>query len=209
MSKKYLILSLIFIGLLGTIVFYKYQNNKLKNQVEVLYNNNYAYNQELLTLQDSLENERGVYKFTINELYDSRDKIIIELQKERENLKIKDKEIKEMSYFIANIKTDTIINITQVVNDSCEFDLDIKYNDETKFFISSKRVDNQNLLQHSADISSSFKGYIYTKSTWKEPKFFKRLIKFKWGKYYTERTKLVPSNNLVKIKDFKVIRIKE
>ena len=58
-------------------------------------------------------------------------------------------------------------------------------------------------------IRKCFKGFIYDKSSWKEPNFFKRLFLFKWGKNHTERTKLVSDNDKLTIKDFKVIKVKE
>lgn len=208
--KKYInvILIAMFLGLFGVTTHYKKQNYKLQTKVEVLLNNEYAYQQDILGYQDSLFKERGVYKLSLKELSNSKDSSIIELEKIRKENKIKDKEIQEMSHFIAGFKKDTTINITNIINDSCEFDLNIKYNEETKFNISNKKINGQDSLTHSASISSSFNAYIYETKVWKEPKFLNRVIKFKWGKYTIDKSKLVPSNEEIKIKDFKVVKVK-
>jgi hypothetical protein len=49
--------------------------------------------------------------------------------------------------------------------------------------------------------------FCYTKQEWKEPKFVKRLIKFKWGKYNVDRYELKNDNYLNKIEDVKVIKV--
>lgn len=156
-----------------------------------------------------MKKDRGVYLFSIKQIKNSKDSIVIKLDETRKELKIKDKELKEMTHFAASIKTDTTINITNIINDSCEFDLKIKYNPQTIFEVYNKRINGQDSLTHSSDISSSFQGYVYEKQTWKEPNFFKRLFLFKWGKDKTDRSVLIPDNDKIKVKDFKVIRVKE
>ena len=209
--NKYVIITavIMLIGSWGFTTYLKYENKKLKGEIEVLFNNNYAYEQDLLSFQDSINNERGVYKLTIGELNTSRDKIVQELNKTKKELNIKDKELKEMTNFAASIKTDTTINITNIINDSCEFNLRIQYNPQTIFNVSNQKINGMDSLRHSSDISASFKGFIYDKSSWKEPNFFKRLFLFKWGKNNTERTKLVSDNDKITIKDFKVVKVKE
>ena len=73
--NKYVIITavIMLIGSWGFTTYLKYENEKLKGEVEVLFNNNYAYGQDLLSLQDSINNERGVYKLTIDELNTSKD----------------------------------------------------------------------------------------------------------------------------------------
>lgn len=209
--SKYAIKALIVLlmGSFGVTTYLRYENNKLREEVGTLYNNNYAYEQDYLALQDSMKKDRGVYLFSIKQIKNSKDSIVIKLDETRKELKIKDKELKEMTHFAASIKTDTTINITNIINDSCEFDLKIKYNPQTIFEVYNKRINGQDSLTHSSDISSSFQGYVYEKQTWKEPNFFKRLFLFKWGKDKTDRSVLIPDNDKIKVKDFKVIRVKE
>lgn len=209
--NKYVIalIVIVVISLFGTVLSLKQQKAKLSKQVNKYVNNEYAYQKDLEGYQDSLSTERGVYKLTVTELQESNDKVIQELEEVRKEIKIKDKKIKEMSHFIASFKRDTTINITNIINEECEFEVDIKYNEETKIFISNTKKEREYFLYVQPNISSSFNAYIYEDKVWKEPNFWKRLFKFKWGKYTIDKSKLVPSNDLLEIKNFKVIRIEE
>jgi len=206
--KYLLIFSAIIIAGLGVTVYIMNKNiNSLKTQNEILYNNVSAYETELSHLKDSIIVERGAYLFTIDNIRSSKDSVIQSLEETRKELGIKDNKIKEYQYLLSTIKTDTIINVTNIIGDSCQFDLEIKYNPQTIFNISLNRNNGIDELRHKANISASFEGIGYIKSEWKEPKFFKRLITFKWGKYHLERYVLKSDNEMVKINDFKVIKI--
>ena len=47
----------------------------------------------------------------------------------------------------------------------------------------------------------------YESTEWKESNFFKRLFLFRWKKYHYESNVLTSDNALIKIKDFKVIKV--
>ena len=208
--NQYIILGLavLFLGLIGITTYFYTQNKKLKTANELFFNNNKAYELEVNGLKDSLSGERGVFQLTLKDIQTSQDKTIQELNKAKEQLGIKDNTIKEMNHFIANIHTDTtVVMPNNLVKDSCNFEVTIKYNPQTIFYISNKHFNGVDSLTHKADISASFSGFIYTKNIWKEPNFFKRLFLFKWGKYHTERTQLISDNNKITIKDFKVIKL--
>ena len=146
----------------------------------MLGNNNKAYKEEILGMQDSLElmnSSRITYRLTIKELRESNDLIIRQLKEATSKLGIKEKELLELRYFKANVKTDTTINI--IKNDSCEFSAVIAYNPQTVFEISSQRVGGVDSLKHKATISASFSNIVHEESEWKEPNFFKRLFLFK------------------------------
>lgn len=198
---------LIAVSLIGITIITGYKYKELEKANEVLKNNIKAYENELVGLQDSLSSTRTTYRFTISELNKTNDKIVKELDSVRKSLKIKDKELKELRNFKTTIKTDTIVQI--VMNDSCEFKSRIEYNPQTIFSIESSRVNGKDTLIHSADISASFMTITYIRKEWKEPKFFKRLFLFKWGKYSYEENTLLTDNNIIRINDFKVIKIEE
>jgi flagellar biosynthesis regulator FlaF len=166
MNKYVIICAVIVLGLLvGTIKVITKENKKLKDQIELLDNNNYAYEQDIISLQDSINRERGVYTLTIKELKNSQNNILKELDDTRKELKIKDKELEQMTHFNATIKTDTVISITNIINDSCEFNLNIEYNPQTIFKVSNTKINGKDSLRHSSDISASFNAYLYTKSS--------------------------------------------
>lgn len=202
------VLIVLLLGLMGMTAYYKYDRERLKDQVATLANNNYAYEQEMLGYQDSLKRDRGVYQLTLDQIKHSKDSVLIKLNETRKELKIKDKELKEMTSFVASMKTDTTINITNIINDSCEFNLVVTYNPQTVFSIANKKVNGQDSLTHRAYVASGFKAYIYDRSDWREPNFFKRLFLFKWKKDKTERSVLVPDNDKLKVTGFKVIKVK-
>lgn len=179
--NKYIIIGLVIalIGSFGVTTYLKNENKKLNAEIGIFTNNEYAYQQDLLSLQDSIDGIKGVYKLTIEQFKNSQDKVFQELDKTRKELKIKDNQLKEMTHFAASIKTDTTINITNIINDSCEFDLKIAYNPQTVFEVSNKKINGIDSLKHSSDISASFNGIIYENKQWKESNFFKRLFLFR------------------------------
>lgn len=203
--------NIIIIVLILAASFYIYklntENRNLKYRNELLNNNLKAYEKDIVGLEDSIISLKITYKLTIAELEKSNESTLKELNKARKDSNIKDKELKELRHFKATAKLDTTIVINK--NDSCDFEAVIKYNPQTIFSISSKRIDGVDSLKHSANISASFNSIIYDKAEWKEPNFFKRLFLFRWGKYHYEHNELKSDNELIKIKDFKVIKIVE
>jgi len=135
--------------------------DRLHNNIELLTNNNHAFSKELLSLQDSLLTERGVFRLTVGEINASRDEIIQELNETRRELGIKSNQLQQMTYFVSTFRTDTIINLTYIINQDCEFDLRIEYNPQTIFNISSSLSELDSLeLTHSAHISASYQIFI-------------------------------------------------
>ena len=180
---------------------------KLKRENDILLNNIKAYENDISTLEDSIESTRITYKLTVADLEKSKDAIVKELNQERKISKVRDKELKELSHLKATAKMDTTIIISK--NDSCEFTAEIRYNDQTVFNVQSRRVNGVDTLFHSADITASFNGITYNKKEWKEPNFFKRLLLFRWGRNVYEYNDLKSDNDMLKIKNFKVIKIIE
>lgn len=133
--------------------------DRLTKENITLVNNINAYEKEILGLNDSIISVRGVYEVKLSDLKRSKDSVIINLNEARKQLKIKDNEIKELMHFQSNLKTDTIIEYIR--NDSCEFDINIVYNPQTKFHVSSKRIEGKDSLSHSAFIQSSYEMFIY------------------------------------------------
>lgn len=203
----YLVLIVLVLGLFTSNYYYKTQVNKLQQNEIILNNNNKAYSLELENIEDSLKNIRGVYLLKLDQINHSSDSIILENNKLRKKLKIKDSELIEFQTFVSNMKLDTTINITNIINDSCDFNISIEYNDQTIFHVENKKIDHNYILKHSADISSSYTSFIVDKKEWKEPNFFKRLFLFKWGKNSWYEGLLLSDNDKIKIKDFKIVKV--
>ena len=208
--QKYIIGGLVVLAMLSTIFILGKQVSNLKKANTTLTQNNKAYESDILGLQDSISNIRGTYRVTIGELNTSRDRLLAELNAARRELGIKDKEIRDLLHFKSTIKTDTIVVVKPIiVQDSCEFDIEITYNPQTIFNVSMSKEHGEHVIKHSADISASFSAFMYETSEWKEPNFWKRLFLFRWGKDYYEENTLISDNEIIQIKDFRVIKIQD
>lgn len=208
--QKYIIGGLVVLAMLATIFILGRQVSNLKKANTTLIQNNKAYESDILGLQDSISNIRGTYRVTIGELNTSRDRLLTELNIARRELGIKDKEIRDLLHFKSTIKTDTTVLVKPIiVQDSCEFDIEITYNPQTIFNISMSKEHGEHVIKHSADILASFSAFMYETSEWKEPNFWKRLFLFKWGKDYYEENTLISDNEIIQIKDFRVIKIQD
>ncbi len=208
--QKYIIGGLVVLAMLVTIFILGRQVSNLKKANTTLIQNNKAYESDILGLQDSISNIRGTYRVTIGELNTSRDRLLAELNAARRELGIKDKEIRDLLHFKSTIKTDTIVVVKPIiVQDSCEFDIEIEYNPQTIFNVSMSKEHGEHVIKHSANISGSFSAFMYETSEWKEPNFWKRLFLFRWGKNYYEENTLISDNEIIQINDFRVIKIQD
>lgn len=201
-APMYILIVAVFIG---TLVYFNAKITSLTKENAILNNNNKAYEQELENLEDSLISKRVTYEMTVRELNNSKNKIVKELNNARKEIGIKDKQIKELTHFNSTIALDTTIMIN--INEECEFDTVIEYNPQTIFKVAITKIDTNTILRHSADISGSFNAYTYESTEWKESNFFKRLFLFRWKKYHYKSNVLTSDNALIKIKDFKVIKV--
>ena len=201
-ASMYILIVVVFIG---TLVYFNAKITSLTKENAILNNNNKAYEQELENLEDSLISKRVTYEMTVRELNNSKNKVVKELNNARKEIGIKDKQIKELTHFNSTISLDTTIMVN--INEECEFDTVIEYNPQTVFKVAITKIDTNTVLRHSADISGSFNAYTYESTEWKESNFFKRLFLFRWKKYHYESNVLTSDNALIKIKDFKVIKV--
>lgn len=201
-APMYILIVAVFIG---TLVYFNARITSLTKENAILNNNNKAYEQELENLEDSLISKRVTYEMTVRELNNSKNKVVKELNNARKEIGIKDKQIKELTHFNSTIQLDTTIMVN--INEECEFDTVIEYNPQTVFKVAVTKIDTNTVLRHSADISGSFNAYTYESTEWKESNFFKRLFLFRWKKYHYESNVLISDNALIKIKNFKVIKV--
>ena len=102
---KWIALVLILVGLIITSASYYGKYVKLKESYSVSMNNIKAYSAE----NSTLKRDNIVMKFTVEQLNYYNDSINDKLNKARQALKIKDKEIESLQYYRENFtKTDTI-----------------------------------------------------------------------------------------------------
>lgn len=108
MVKKYIRIGIvILVSLLATSTYTLYTNNqKLKEEISISMSNQKAFIAE----NSSLEEENRVFKFTIEQLNHYNDSILQKMNEVRKELKIKDKDLKQMQYLLSEAqKKDTIV----------------------------------------------------------------------------------------------------
>ena len=108
MVKKYIRIGIvILVSLLAISTYILYTNNqKLKEEISISMSNQKAFIAE----NSSLKEENRVFKFTIEQLNHYNDSILQKMNEVRKELKIKDKDLKQMQYLLSEAqKKDTIV----------------------------------------------------------------------------------------------------
>ena len=107
MVKKYIRIGIvILVSLLAISTYTLYTNNqKLKEEISISMSNQKAFIAE----NSLLKEENRVFKFTIEQLNHYNDSILQKMNEVRKELKIKDKNLKQMQYLLSEAqKKDTI-----------------------------------------------------------------------------------------------------
>lgn len=108
MVKKYVRIGIIIlVGLLAISTYTLYNSNQgLKEEISVAMSNQKAFIAE----NSSLKEENRVFKFTMEQLNYYNDSILQKMNEVRKELKIKDKDLKQMQYLLSEAtKKDTIV----------------------------------------------------------------------------------------------------
>ena len=108
MVKKYIRIGIvILVSLLAISTYTLYTNNqKLKEEISISMSNQKAFIAE----NSSLKEENRAFKFTIEQLNHYNDSILQKMNEVRKELKIKDKDLKQMQYLLSEAqKKDTVI----------------------------------------------------------------------------------------------------
>ena len=108
MVKKYIRIGIvILVSLLAISTYTLYTNNqKLKEEISISMSNQKAFIAE----NSLLKEENRVFKFTIEQLNHYNDSILQRMNEVRKELKIKDRDLKQMQYLLSEAqKKDTIV----------------------------------------------------------------------------------------------------
>lgn len=199
---KFAVIAVVLTILVGTFNYYVQQTKKLKAQIEVLANNNLAYEKEL----SNYDNERGVYLISLRDLKNSRDSIIQKLDSTRRVLNIKDSELKA-ALSVSTVYRDTIY--IEAVSDSLKtfYTGYLKPNELTSYSVSFDVPKEE--FKIISGIEDRLSIFIKETSEWKEPKFFKRLFLFKWGKDVFRKVNVENDNDKIDITQIRVYEINE
>lgn len=108
MIKRYIRIGIVVvIGLLITSICVLYNNNQnLEEELSVSISNEKAFMME----NSTLKGKNRVFQLTIEQLEYSNDSLLVKMNKVREELKIKDKDLKQVQYLLSEAqKKDTIV----------------------------------------------------------------------------------------------------
>ena len=121
-NKLTLIAAIIFAAMVLCIGYLLAKNNHLKFDYELALNNYKAYEQMYTTKLDSVNGKNYELKLTKEMLERSQDTIIQDLNKLRKELKIKDKQIKELEYLSTVTKIHDSVYFTDTL---FRYDIDL------------------------------------------------------------------------------------
>ena len=173
--------------------------NKLDNELGIN-KSNIEYYQNALT---NSKEENRVLQLDINDFKSSNDSLINELNKTKDQLKIKDSELKSVSR-ISTILTDTITDTITVDRD---FYVELKSNELTTIKINRK----EGQITCIPEIYNHQDLFIIEEKVYrnKYKNWFQRLIHFDFKKDKVENYKIINSNNCIRVLDTRVIKLSQ
>lgn len=199
--SKLKILSVIFVGLLLFNNFRLANKvNKLNEQVAISMNNAEAWED---IANKSVEKSR-VLQLDIEEFKHSNDSLIKLANEQQKELKIKDKQLRQVSSVETAIR-DTTVKIVPIENK--DFAIELKPNQLTTINVTRK----DSVLTHTMEILNHQDLFVYEEKVWRNQykNFFQRLIHFDFKKDKISKYQIVNSNNLIKVLDTRIINISE
>lgn len=199
--SKLKILSVIFVGLLLFNNFRLANKvNKLNEQVAISMNNAEAWED---IANKSVEKSR-VLQLNIEEFKHSNDSLMKLANEQQKELKIKDKQLRQVSSVETAIR-DTTVKIVPIENK--DFAIEIKPNQLTTINVTRK----DSVLTHTMEILNHQDLFVYEEKVWRNQykNFFQRLIHFDFKKDKISKYQIINSNNLIKVLDTRIINISE
>ena len=188
------------------LIYFGISNYTLRNKLSKLDNelgiskSNIEYYQNALT---NSKEENRVLQLDINDFKSSNDSLINELNKTKDQLKIKDSELKSVSR-ISTILTDTITDTITVDRD---FYVELKSNELTTIKINRK----EGQITCIPEIYNHQDLFIIEEKVYrnKYKNWFQRLIHFDFKKDKVENYKIINSNNCIRVLDTRVIKLSQ
>lgn len=183
--------------LIMTIFVLSSQLNDKNKEIDRLFNNVRAYEQ----LVDSTKENNRVLQLTINELNNSNDSLLQQVEQTRKKLNIKNKNL-QSAQVINTVIRDTI---TKVITTSKDFNETLKLNPLTTIKVT--RTDS--ILTAKLDIVNQQILFIEEKKEYKN-KYKNGLIRFfhfDWKKIRIRKYDIVNSNPIIKITDTRVVEV--
>ena len=189
------------IGIIGllimTIFVLSGQLNDKNKEIDRLFNNVRAYEQ----LVDSTKENNRVLQLTINELNNSNDSLLQQVEQTRKKLNIKNKNL-QSAQVINTVIRDTI---TKVITTSKDFNETLKLNPLTTIKVT--RTDS--ILTAKIDIVNQQILFIEEKKEYKNKykNVWIRFWHFDWRKIRVRKYQIHNTNDLIKVTDTRVVEI--
>lgn len=173
------------------------QLNKKNKEIDRLFNNVKAYEQ----LATDSKQLNTVLQLTVNELNNSRDSLIQQVEEARKELKVKNKNLQQ-AQVINTVIRDTI---TKVITVDRNFNEELKINPLTTIKVT--RTDS--ILTTKIDITNQQILFIEEKKEYKNKykNGWIRFWHFDWKKIKTRKYQIINSNPIIKITDTRIVEI--
>lgn len=174
-------------------------NKKLSESLEMAQNNVEAY-QELVNDSQQASN---VLRLTVEQLQNSKDSVIQQLDSVRKELKIKPKQLRTAATQnqVINVIGSKGVRGDILVKDTIYTD-SIKYNDLTKVYYTI----GKDTVSIGLDIKNTQYLYVYKQREYKNKKnFFKRLFTLDFKKVDKYKYKIINTNDLLKSEDVRIV----
>lgn len=199
--KRYIIVILVFLTMLGILFITFSENRKLKEDLLLSKNNEKA----LIVDNNTLSSKNIAYQLTIEQLKYFNDSIINKLDSVRKDLKIKDNNIKQLQYILSEAsKKDTIIFSDTIFIDN---NLNIDTTLEDKWYTLNLELKYPNIIiAEPTFISEKYIVSSYRKDTINPPKKCKFLRMFQ-KKHKVIEVEVIDNNPYIINKKQKFIEI--
>lgn len=200
-AKYYKIVAVGLVSLLiATIFIQNHKLQKLNKEIDRVTNNLRSYEESA----SDLTKRNRVLQLTIDELNTSQDSLIQQVNETKKKLKIKDKNLTNVSVINTEIK-DSVKTV--IKHKLVDFKEELKLNELTTIIVSRK----DSILKAKLDITNQQIIFVENKREYrnKYKNGFVRLLHFDWKKIRTQKYTIENSNPLIKVTDTRVVEVQK
>ena len=193
---------LIIIALLvGVVIFQSVRLNNRTKEYEVAIQNNKAYESQMNILNE----ENKVFQFAIEQLEYISDTSIRKLDSMRKELKIKDRQIKQMSNVKERIYITNTFNVTDTFFKEPDFVFDTCLGD--KWYTNCLHLEYPNQISSELDVNTDLNCFIHTKRETINPPCKTWIGRLFQRKHTVINVDVVENNPHSNVKEVKFIKI--
>lgn len=199
LKKNFKVVAVGLVSLLIATIFIQHNQLQKKNrEIDRITNNVRAYE----SLASNTQDDNRVLQLTIDELNQSRDSLLQQVNKIKKELKVKDKNLTETSVINTEIKDSVRTVIKEKLID---FDEELKLNDLTTIIVSRK----DSILTAKIDIKNQQIIFIEDRKEYrnKYKNGWVRFWHFDWKKIRIKKYQIVNSNPLIKVTDTRIVEL--